>query len=149
GILLLLATGICRADGLIIIHDSPVRVPHHFPFAPLEVSYHHVDVKIDDVVAQTSVDQEFYNPNAARLQGTYAFPLPAVAHIDRFAMEIDGKLAEAELLSAHKARSMYEEIVRKMRDPALLEYIGRDAFKVRIFPIEPNSRKRVQIKYTQ
>src|SRR5207248_6156604 len=40
-------------------------------------------------------------------------------------------------------------IVRKYRDPALLEYMGRSAFKVRIFPIEPNSRKHVKLQYTQ
>ena len=34
-------------------------------------------------------------------------------------------------------------------DPALLEYAGRDAFKVRIFPIEPNARKHVKLQYTQ
>src|SRR6476659_4350271 len=40
-------------------------------------------------------------------------------------------------------------IVRKMRDPALLEYAGRDLFKVRIFPIEPRSRKPIKISYTE
>ena len=54
-----------------------------------------------------------------------------------------------ELLPADKARQIYEEIVRKMRDPALLEYAGRDLFKVRIFPIEPRSRKQVKISYTE
>ena len=29
------------------------------------------------------------------------------------------------------------------RDPALLEYAGRDLFKVRIFPIEPNAIDRL------
>ena len=64
-------------------------------------------------------------------------------------MDINGKQAEAELLPADKARSIYEDIVRKMRDPALLEYVGRDAFKVRIFPIEPHGTKHIKIKYTQ
>jgi Ca-activated chloride channel family protein len=36
-----------------------------------------------------------------------------------------------------------------MRDPALLEYAGRDLFKVRIFPIEPRSRKPIKISYTE
>jgi Ca-activated chloride channel family protein len=39
--------------------------------------------------------------------------------------------------------------VRKMRDPALLEYAGRDLFKVRVFPIEPRSRKPIKISYTE
>jgi Ca-activated chloride channel family protein len=30
-----------------------------------------------------------------------------------------------------------------------MEYADRDVFKVRVFPIEPNSRKRIKISYTQ
>jgi len=115
----------------------------------MEVSYVKVNTRINDQVAITSVDQEFYNPNPSRLEGTFVFPIPKGAHIDKFTMEIDGKQAEAELLSADKARHIYEDIVRKLKDPALLEYAGRDVFKVRIFPIEPNSKKRITLSYTQ
>src|SRR3954447_12091385 len=79
-----------RADGLIVIHQPPPGAgPRgHFSFAPLEVSYHRVNVEIKDLVATTSVDQEFYNPNPARLEGTYLFPLPDGAHIDKFSMDV-------------------------------------------------------------
>jgi Ca-activated chloride channel family protein len=148
--LLLVSSGICLADGFIVIVDSPPpTVRGHFPFAPLQVTYHHVTVKIDDLVAVTSVDEEFYNPNSQQMEGIYLFPLPAGSHVDKFSMDINGKLTEAELLPADKARAIYEDIVRKYRDPALLEYMGRDAFKVRIFPIEPNGRKQIKIQYTQ
>lgn len=139
-------------DGFIVINPGPTPFPvprGHFPFAPLEVTYHRVNVEINDQVAITSVDEEFYNPNAQQLEGTYLFPLPAGAHIDKFSMDINGTMQEAELLPADKARAIYEEIVRKYRDPALLEYAGRDAFKVRIFPIEPRKGKRIKITYTQ
>src|SRR6478672_1662086 len=80
-----------RADGFIVI-NTPVTVPPgHFSFAPLEVSFHHVTVDVKDQVAVTSVDQEFVNPNSQRLEGTYLFPLPPGAHIDRFSMDINGK----------------------------------------------------------
>src|SRR6267378_7350446 len=155
------------AAGLIIVDDAhwwpgpnpphpvppwpprPRPEPRPYIFAPMEVSYVKVNNRINDQIAVTSVDQEFYNPNPSRLEGTFVFPIPKGAHIDKFTMEIDGKQAEAELLSADKARHIYEDIVRKLKDPALLEYAGRDIFKVRIFPIEPNSKKRITISYTQ
>lgn len=149
-----------RADGLIIVdeahwlqHPHP-RHPHPWPhpprpYTPLEVSYHHVTVKIDGQIATTSVDQEFYNPNNRQLEGTYLFPIPRGAQIDKFTMDIGGKMMEAELLPAAKARQIYEDIVRKLKDPALLEYADRDVFKVRIFPIEPHSKKRVKLSYTE
>jgi Ca-activated chloride channel homolog len=155
-----------HADGLIIVderHWLPGPIPPHpippwpprplppapRPYAPLEVVYHHVDVKIDGQIATTSVDQEFYNPNPQRLEGTYLFPIPRGAQIDKFTMDIGGKMVEAELLPAAKARAIYEDIVRKLKDPALLEYADRDVFKVRVFPIEPNSKKRIKLSYTQ
>lgn len=148
-----------RADGFIVIHDPPpVLPPHphpypprppHYRFAPLEVKYHHVTARITDQLAVTEIDQVFYNPNHQQLEGTYLFPIPVGAQIDRFSMDINGREVEAELLDADKARQIYEDIVRKARDPALLEYAGQGLFKVRIFPIEPRSEKRIQLKYTQ
>ena len=143
------------ADGFIIIDETHwQRPPHPGPapvrvYAPLEVTYHHVNVKIDGQIATTSVDQEFYNPNPQRLEGTYLFPIPKGGQIDKFTMEIGGQQVQAELLAADKARAIYEDIVRKLKDPALLEYAGRDVFKVRVFPIEPNSRKRITLSYSQ
>jgi Ca-activated chloride channel family protein len=141
--------GALRADGFIVVHDPPLPRPGHFAFAPLEVRYHRVTVQIDDLAAVTTVDQEFFNPNDAVLEGAYLFPLPPGAVIDRLEMEIDGKISLAELLPADKARAIYEEIVRRARDPALLEYAGRDAFRLRIFPIEARAGKRVRLRYTQ
>ncbi len=163
------------AAGLIIVHDSefwpgpippprpipprpippwphpprPIPPPRVYPFAPLEMTYAKVNARVTDQIAVTSVDQEFYNPNPQRLEGTFIFPVPKGAQINKFTMEIDGKQVEAELLAAEKAKRIYEDIVRKMKDPALLEYSGRDLFKVRIFPIEPNSKKRITLSYSQ
>ncbi len=155
---LLLPAPQSRADGLIIVDEAhwrpgprhPHPLPHPpRPYTPLEVVYHHVTVKIDGQIATTSVDQEFFNPNNQRLEGTYLFPIPRGAQIDKFTMDIGGKMVEAELLPAAKARAIYEDIVRKMKDPALLEYADRDVFKVRIFPIEPRSNKRIKLSYTE
>jgi len=145
-----------RADGFIIIHNPPPfpsphphMMPPRFVFAPLEVVFHRVDVDIAGQKAVTRVEQEFYNPNDANLEGEYIFPIPKGAHLDKFTMRIGDKDMEAELLDAGKARTIYEDIVRRQKDPALLEYTGREAFRVRIFPIEPHSRKKVTLAYTE
>jgi len=137
------------ADGLIVIPNPPPSGRGHYAFAPMEVVSHHVEVKVLGQIATTTVDQEFRNPNNAVLEGMYIFPIPKDAHIDKFTMEINGQPAEAELLDADKARKIYEDIVRTMRDPALLEYVGQGLFKVRIFPIEARGTKRVRIVYSQ
>ncbi len=166
---LLLALGFCfnrdtRAIGLIIVGEEGAtatlqQAAPRFPrpwlprpihrFTPLEIKSAKVSSSIMDQMAHTKIEEEFYNPNPRRLEGTFLLPLPRGAHLQKFAMEVNGKMTEAELLSADKARGIFEEIVRKAKDPALLEYVGRDLLKVRIFPIEPNSTKKVELTYDQ
>ncbi|MCG2811735.1 MAG: hypothetical protein L6428_09790, partial [Candidatus Aminicenantes bacterium] len=133
------------ADGFIVIPRPPRPGPGS-PF-PLQVVHHDVRVEISEQLATTTVDQEFYNPNNSRLEGYYLFPLPKNGVISNFSMWIDGRETRAELLDAVKARNIYEDIVRRLRDPALLEYDGRGVFKMRVFPIEPYGKKRIKISY--
>ncbi|MFH2107617.1 MAG: VIT domain-containing protein [Chrysiogenia bacterium] len=133
------------ADGFIVIPRPPRPGPVS-PF-PLQVVRHDVRVEISERLATTTVDQEFYNPNNSRLEGYYLFPLPKNGVISNFSMWIDGRETRAELLDAVKARNIYQDIVRRLRDPALLEYDGRGVFKMRVFPIEPYGKKRIKISY--
>ena len=156
-----------QAGGLIICHDIRI-LPHPVPprppviwpprpipprphpaFAPLELRTQKVDVKIENQVARTTVEQVFYNPNPRRREGTFLFPVPKGASIKDFRMDVNGKLTKAELLPADKARKIYTDIVRNMKDPALLEYAERDLFKVRIFPFEPHGKKTIRLTYNQ
>ena len=136
----LLLPGVCRADGFIVIHNPPPPVvPGHFSFAPLEVAYHHVTVRDQRPGGHHQRRSGVLQPQRrSGWKGRTSSRCPTGSHIDKFSMDINGTMMEAELLPADKARALYEEIVRKAKDPALLEYVGRDAFKVRIFPIEPN-----------
>lgn len=148
---LALLPSLARADGFIIVPE-PRPMPHRpipYAYAPLEVKHHHVTVRIEDQVATTEVDQVFHNPNAQVLEGTYIFPIPKGAQIDTFLMDVNGRMTQAELLDADKARKIYEDIVRRMKDPALLEYAGQGMFKVRIYPIEANGDKHIKLKYTE
>ncbi len=116
----------------------PRPIPPHRPirqFLPLELRTQNVEVEIKDQVAVTRLRQVFYNPSDRRMEGTFIFPVPKGARIDKFSMEVNGKMQKAELLDAKKARKIYEDIVRKALDPALFEYAGQRLFKVRIFPI--------------
>ena len=135
------------ADG-VIIPEPPPDVPiERIPM--LSIKYHRVSVSIEDQVAITSIDQVFINESDYELEGTYIFPLPEEAAISEFAMYVDGERLEGEMLDRDEARRIYEDIVRRQRDPALLEYMGRNAFRARIYPIAPHGEKRVQLEYTE
>ncbi len=129
------------ADGIII--------PDRLEMEQLVIRYHHVGVKIANQVAVTTVDQVFYNPNDWTVEGIYSFPIPRDAGISSFKLWIDGKEVAGKMLNADEARRQYEDIVRTMRDPALLEYTDRGAVQVRIFPIASGEERRIQLEYTQ
>jgi Ca-activated chloride channel homolog len=141
----------CLATGLIIVSPPEWNgwvSPRFNPYS-LEVRSIRVNVDIKELSAVTTIDEVFYNPSQMNLQGYFLFPVPKGSVIKNFSMEINGKTVQAELLDAKKARQIYEEIVWKALDPALLEYSGQDLFKVRIFPIEPMKEKRIKISYSQ
>ena len=133
-----------RADGFII----PDRRPGE-PAPPLSVKFHRVKVEIDGQVARTSVDQVFLNPTGRDIEGTYIFPVPEGASVSGFAMFVGDRRIEGEVLSGAEARRTYEDIVRRMKDPGLLEYLGRGLFRARVYPIPARGEKRVQISYTE
>jgi len=145
--LLLSTSGLAFADGIIIPDPPPGVLPIQVP--NLAIKYHRVNVTINNQVATTEIDQVFLNDSEWELEGIYIFPLPEEAAISDFAMWVDGEKWEGELLTREKARQIYEDIVRQRKDPALLEYIGRDAFQASIFPIPPGGERKIELAYSQ
>jgi Ca-activated chloride channel family protein len=91
----------------------------------------------------------FRNDTGAVLEGTYLFPIPESASIVEFAIWEGDRRLVGEVRTREEARRIYDEIVRRQRDPGLLEYAGKDLFQASIFPIPPHSDKKLEITYTQ
>jgi Ca-activated chloride channel homolog len=64
-------------------------------------------------------------------------------------MTMGGKMVEGEIVEAAKARQIYQDIVRRRRDPGLLEYMGRGLFRARVFPIEPHADLTIRLTFQQ
>jgi Ca-activated chloride channel family protein len=135
------------ANGIIVPRPRPV--PPLEPLRPANVVSARVDAKIDDQAACTVVEEVFENPNPFPLEGEFIFPLPPDAAVSEFSFWIDGKEMKGELLDAEKARGIYQDIVRSMKDPALLEYVGMKLFKISIFPIPPRAESKVKLTYVE
>ena len=109
----------------------------------------HIDVHIEDGFARTTIDQTYFNHTQSRQEGTFHFPMPPDASLSRLAMYVNGKLMEGGMAERDHARNTFEEIVRSMKDPALLEWVDGSTFKMRVFPQEPRQKKRIVMSYTQ
>ena len=147
--------GIAAADGF-IVPIRPIPHPHHpiiHPHRPIPlrgswaVKYHHVDIRVRDQVATVNIDQEFVNTGKVVMEVEYLFPVPPGAAIDAMTLVVDGKEFAARLLPADEARRIYESIVRKKKDPALLEYAGFGLYRTKAFPLEPGKPCKVLVRY--
>ena len=133
-----------RADGFLV--PRPPRIPIAQSY---DVTYHRVKIDVRDQVANVRIDQAFRNTSRGLLEVTYVFPIPVGASLGDFSMIVDGKEIKGEVMSAAEARRIYEDIVRRKRDPALLEYVGQGMFRTRVFPIPPGAGREVVMTYSQ
>src|ERR1700730_6757442 len=125
--LILACAGSARAHGLLIPEEKTIP--------PLAMVNHRVTIAIEDQVAVTRVEQTFRNHTDRQLEATYVFPVPKGASVRTFAMWVNGTEVKGEMLEADKARSIYTEIVRRANDPGLLEYMGNNLMRMKVFPI--------------
>jgi len=132
-------------------HDRfPMPLPHPIPIRQ-DCRIKSVDVHADvqDQAAKVRVEQVFQNPSPVAMEAQVLFPLPPGAAVSGLTLIAGGKEMPGKLLSKEDARRIYEDIVRRRRDPALLEYLGRDLFQTSVFPVPPNGESSVQIRYSQ
>src|SRR4051795_6428812 len=132
-----------RAQGFLVD-----RRPHVTLSRSYEIREVGVDARVRDQVAEVQVSQTFHNPGSVQLEAEYDFPLPEDGAIQNFVLLVDGKEWPGRVVPKDEARRIYEEIVRKQRDPALLEYMGRGLFKTSVFPIPAGQQRTVALKAT-
>jgi Ca-activated chloride channel family protein len=138
---LFLAWGsLAEAHGLLIPEDKSLP--------PLAMVNHRVTITMEDQVAVTRVEQSFRNHTDRRLEATYLFPVPRGASVNKFTMWVNGHEVNGELVEAPKARQIYEDIVRRTLDPGLLEYLGNNLLRLRVFPIEPKKDQKIALSFT-
>jgi Ca-activated chloride channel family protein len=147
-----LAAGVA-AQGVIVpgpCNHCPFPLPRQITLPrALPIKSIKIDVKILSQVATTHVEQIFRNDTDATLEGTYFFPIPDQASITEFAIWDGNRRLVGEVRSREEARRIYDEIVRRQRDPGLLEYAGKNLFQASIFPIPAHSDKKLELTYSQ
>ena len=109
----------------------------------------HSDVKVElrDRVLRYEVEERFVNRGGLIGEADYVFPLPKGAAFRDLKLSIDGQMVAGETMNATEARRIYEEIVRRQRDPALVEWMGHGLLRTRIFPIQPGEERRVIVRF--
>jgi len=104
---------------------------------------------IEGRVARVEVEEQFRNAGPVVAEGTYLYPMPEEAVFSDFSLWMGEREMRGEMMTADQARGIYEAIVRRLRDPALLTLEGHGLIRARVFPIQPGETRRVVLRYTQ
>ncbi|MES2304739.1 MAG: VIT domain-containing protein [Gemmatimonadota bacterium] len=108
-----------------------------------------VHVTVDGRVAKFEVEERFRNTGGGIAEGTYLYPLPGEAVFSDFSLFQGEKELKGEMMNAEQARTIYEGIVRRLKDPALLTLAGHGLIRAQVFPVQPGETRTVILRFTQ
>ncbi len=152
-VLVSIVSGQLRHIGVREVTDN-VIIPQsrRTAFAPhqrntIEITKVNVLVDILHSTATTTVEIELRNNTHQRQEAELIFPVPDGAVAKGFAYDGPGGEITAEVLAKEEARRIYEQLVAKIRDPALVEFIGYNLIRSSVFPIEARSTQKVRLTY--
>lgn len=143
---LTLAANPIAAQGII---DEVLTVGPDRASPSIERIESNVQVTIDGRIAHFEVTERFRNTGRGIAEGSYLYPLPRDAVFGSFSLFQGEQELRGEMMSAAEARAIYEEIVRKLRDPALLTLAGHGLIRAQVFPIQPGETRTVVLRYTE
>jgi Ca-activated chloride channel family protein len=108
-----------------------------------------VVVRVSGRVARVEVSEWFVNEGGRLAEGEYLYPLAGEAVFEGFSLFQGENELRGEIMDADRAREIYEAIVRRRADPALIELAGAGLIRARVFPIQPGETRKVSLRYTQ
>ena len=130
----------------------PIRIlppprPADPKLVPVVVSEVSATVRIRGEIASTVFEAIVSNPNPLALEGEFTLPLPAGATVTGAALDINGKMIDASIVEKKRAQEVFEAIERKGADPALVESVGGNSYRTRVYPIPAKGSRRVRITF--
>ena len=108
-----------------------------------------VAVTVNGRIARVEVEEWFENRGGGLGEGDYLYPLPGEAIFNNFSLYQGDVELRGETMDAAQARGIYEEIVRRKKDPALIELAGHGLVRARVFPINPGETRKITLRYVQ
>ena len=126
-----------------------VTGPRSEAIPAITLTEHRVEATIDGVVARTRITQVWSSSAPTPLEAFFIVPTPRDSQVTEFTMTVDGQTLTAEVMDAGEARRIYESIVRRTRDPGLLEYVDARTLRLRVFPIPARGHATLELEYLE
>ena len=113
----------------------------------VEITEINVGVVIVEQVATTTMDISLHNPAPRPTDAELVVPVSEGAVLRGFTFEGGAAEPTATLLPKDEARRIYEQIVAKIRDPALLEFVNENLIRSSVFPVAAGGTQKVRLTY--
>ncbi|KAH3744454.1 non-muscle actin 6.2 [Pelomyxa schiedti] len=134
--------------GLCLVGESGGR---QVAFGPKFVR---VGVRVAGFLAEVEVVATFGRPQdddglPDDIEANLTFPLPENAAVCGYAMDINGELVDAVVVSKTDARSIFEAEVRSHRSAGMMEQAIGNLFRLRVHPFNKGITRVVKILWSQ
>ena len=104
-------------------------------------------VKIHERTARTTLDIYLANGGHNQAEAVLLLPVPDGAVVGSFLFDGSALEPTANLLPAATARATYDDIVRRLKDPALLEFAGYNLIRSSVFPVPAGGKQHLRLSY--
>jgi len=104
-------------------------------------------IDIIQSTATTTIEIQLRNTTNRRQEAELIFPVPDKVVVRGFAYDGPGGKITAEVLPKEDAKRIYQQLVAKIRDPALVEFVGYNLIRSSVFPVEANGKQKVCLTY--
>ncbi|KAF0142927.1 MAG: hypothetical protein FD122_193 [Stygiobacter sp.] len=81
------------------------------------------------------------------LEVVYNFELPEGSFVSDMWLWIGDKISNGKVMDLWTASQIYENIVKRKQDPAILKKTGAKSYQLRIYPMGKNETRKVKITY--
>ncbi len=85
--------------------------------------------------------------DGSQLEAVLNFDLPEGSFVTDLWLWIGNKISKGKVLDYWSASSIYEGIVQRRRDPAILSRKGNKSYELRVYPLEKSGTRKVRITY--
>ncbi|MCA1622100.1 MAG: VWA domain-containing protein [Acidobacteria bacterium] len=108
-----------------------------------------VRAEVSGFISRVTVEQEFENPFADKIEAVYVFPLPAAAAVDDMTMLVGGRVIRSRIMRREQAQAAYREARERGHVASLLEQERPNVFTQSVTNILPGQSVKVTISYVE
>jgi Ca-activated chloride channel family protein len=131
----------------VIVPQSRARA--FAPERPGQIEITRISALVDilESTAVTTIEIQLQNTGGRREEAELIVPVPDGAVVRGFAYDGPGGEITAQVLPKDEAKRIYQQLVSKIRDPALVEFVGYNLIRSSVFPVEPRGKQKIRLTY--